>query len=182
MADDFRTFLLKENLRHEKTITLNGNCVFNRLSHSRGSPHLVGLSLFRDNHRQPADYRYSNRSSEFGPGCLCLGAWKTADGKRPHDDGNRNPRHARSVYLPSQSDHPIHPLPSGQSCKDPQISIVAIRSMIDNPASQSNLMNVETQKTLVLTGHNFTRAIQLTLWARDRVCWCLAEFCRSCRG
>jgi hypothetical protein len=31
--------MLKENLRLEKTITLNGNCVFNKLSHSRGSPH-----------------------------------------------------------------------------------------------------------------------------------------------
>ena len=31
--------MLKENLRLEKTITLNSNCVFGNLSHSRGSPH-----------------------------------------------------------------------------------------------------------------------------------------------
>jgi hypothetical protein len=31
--------MLKEKLRLEKTITLNGYCVFDRLSHSRGSPH-----------------------------------------------------------------------------------------------------------------------------------------------
>ena len=31
--------MLKEKLRLEKTITLNGNCVFGKLSHSRGSPH-----------------------------------------------------------------------------------------------------------------------------------------------
>ncbi len=31
--------MLKEKQRLEKTITLNGNCVFRRLSHSRGSPH-----------------------------------------------------------------------------------------------------------------------------------------------
>jgi hypothetical protein len=30
--------MLKEKLRLEKTITLNGYCVFDRLSHSRGSP------------------------------------------------------------------------------------------------------------------------------------------------
>src|SRR6202044_300573 len=31
--------MLKEKQRLEKTITLNGNCVFRRLSQSRGSPH-----------------------------------------------------------------------------------------------------------------------------------------------
>ena len=31
--------MLKEKQRLEKTITLNGNCVIRRLSHSRGSPH-----------------------------------------------------------------------------------------------------------------------------------------------
>jgi hypothetical protein len=31
--------MLKGKQRLEKTITLNGNCVFRRLSHSRGSPH-----------------------------------------------------------------------------------------------------------------------------------------------
>jgi hypothetical protein len=30
--------MLKEKQRLEKTITLNGNCVIRRLSHSRGSP------------------------------------------------------------------------------------------------------------------------------------------------
>jgi hypothetical protein len=31
--------MLREKQRLEKTITLNGDCVFNRLSQSRGSPH-----------------------------------------------------------------------------------------------------------------------------------------------
>jgi hypothetical protein len=33
--------MLKEKQRLEKTITLNGNCVFRKLSHSRGSPYAV---------------------------------------------------------------------------------------------------------------------------------------------
>ena len=38
---------LKEQLRREKTITLNSNCAIGRLSHSRGSPHqCAGAVLF----------------------------------------------------------------------------------------------------------------------------------------
>jgi hypothetical protein len=33
--------MLKEKQRLEKTITLNGNCVIRRLSHSRGSPQAI---------------------------------------------------------------------------------------------------------------------------------------------
>src|ERR1035437_9514346 len=40
------TTILKEKQRLEQTITLNGNCVFGKMSHSRGSPHgIPGLRI-----------------------------------------------------------------------------------------------------------------------------------------
>ncbi len=60
--------MLKEKLHLEKTITLNGNCVFGKMSHSRGSPQFhPGLRIeVWDTHFPQNDYNITRAQYQAG--------------------------------------------------------------------------------------------------------------------